>query len=227
MTYSSQPTVFVLHTSFVLVEVLKPLFNEHLPTVRIVNVVDDSLLADVRAAGHMTPSVAQRLVGYGMLAQAAGAAAIFNTCSSVGEVASTMRQVLQIPVVKIDDCMAEEALTYGPTIAVVATVPTTLDPTACLVEHKAQERGLDVSIKRYLVDGAFDALMAGDVQRHDRLVLDAIERAAHEADAVVLAQGSMARLVPQLPSLPAPVLSCPSRGVEDLKRVLAHQTAVA
>jgi hypothetical protein len=96
-----------------------------------------------------------------------------------------------------------------------------------LVEHKAQERGLDVSIERYLVDGAFDALMAGDVQRHDRLVLDAIERAAHEADAVVLAQGSMARLVPQLPSLPAPVLSCPSRGVEDLKRVLAHQTAVA
>jgi hypothetical protein len=69
MTYSSQPTMFVLHTNFVLVEVLKPLFNKHLPTVRIVNVVDDSLLADVRAAGHMVPSVARRLVGYGMLAQ--------------------------------------------------------------------------------------------------------------------------------------------------------------
>ncbi len=63
MTYSSQSTVFVLHTSFVLVEVLKPLFAEHLPDVRIVNVVDDSLLADVRAAGHMVPSVARRLIG--------------------------------------------------------------------------------------------------------------------------------------------------------------------
>lgn len=71
MTNSNQSTVFVLHTSFALVDVLAPLFRNELPTARIVNIVDDSLLADVRAANGMTAAVARRIVGYGLLAQSA------------------------------------------------------------------------------------------------------------------------------------------------------------
>ena len=48
-------TVYAIHTGFALVEPLKPLFSEILPGVRIVSVVDDSLLADVREAGRLTP----------------------------------------------------------------------------------------------------------------------------------------------------------------------------
>ncbi len=53
MTAVRKKTVFVIHTSFALVDVLAPLFRQEMPQVRIVNIVDDSLLADVRAVGHV------------------------------------------------------------------------------------------------------------------------------------------------------------------------------
>jgi Asp/Glu/hydantoin racemase len=214
-------TVFVIHTSFALVDVLAPLYRQEIPDVRIVNIADDSLLADVRMAGQVTPSVVRRMVGYAVLAESAGADAIFNTCSSVGEVADIMRQAVDIPLVKIDEPMAAAAVTHGTTIAVVATVPTTLGPTARLVERKGREAGKTITIHRCLAEGAFDVLVGGNPQKHDEMVLAEIVKAAQLADVVVLAQASMARLVPQLGNtVKVPILSSPALGVKELRRVL-------
>lgn len=217
-----QKTVFVIHTSFALVDLLGKMFKEQMPEVRVVNIVDDSLLADVRIAGHVTPSVTRRMLGYATLAQSAGADVIFNTCSSVGEVADQMRAVVDVPVVKIDEAMAEQALEYGNRIAVVATVPTTLGPTGRMVERIAQKKNLPVQVKAHLVDGAFDALMGGDPARHDEMVVAEVQRAAQEADAVVLAQGSMSRLSARFAGLNVPVLSSPVSGMQQLKQVVAQ-----
>ena len=122
-------TVFAIHTGPVLVDVFKKLFPEFLPGVRLVNVVDDGLLNDIRAAGGLTPSVTRRIVGYGILAESSGADAILNCCSSVGEAADVLAQTVGILVVKIDDRMAMQAVQTGTRIGIVATVPTTLDPT--------------------------------------------------------------------------------------------------
>lgn len=214
-------TVFVIHTSFALVDVLNLLFRQHLPGVRIVNIVDDSLLADVRAAGHVSPSVVRRMVGYAVLGQSSGADAIFNVCSSVGEVADIMRQAVDIPVVKIDDAMTSDAVARGREIAVVATLPTTLGPTARLVEHKAAGAKKDVQVRRHLAEGAFDVLVGGDPQKHDEMVADEIIKAAAANEVVVLAQASMARIVPLLAGrVTKPILASPASGVQDLKRVV-------
>lgn len=222
MTTSITRTVFVLHTSFALVDLLNKMLEEAIPEARIVNIVDDSLLADVRAAGHATPSVTRRMVGYAQLAQSAGADAIFNSCSSVGEVADVIQQVVDIPVVKIDECMAEEAVRLGRRIAVIATVPTTLPPTARLIEHKAEESGKVIEVNRHLVEGAFDVLMSGDLQKHDEMVGSEIRQAAGNSDVVILAQATMARIVPSLGDLPSPILSSPSGGIARLAQVLAQ-----
>ena len=215
------PTVFALHTTFATVDLLRGIFAEIMPDVRIVNVADDSLLADVRIAGGVTPSVTRRLIGYGVLAQASGADAIFNCCSSVGEAADLLARSVDIPVVKIDDAMASEAVQAAGRIAVMATVATTLGPTERLLHAKASQAGKKIETKTYLVEGAFDALMGGQKELHDSLVLAAIESAARENDAVVLAQGSMARLVPALSGrVNVPVFSSPRSGIEALKRAL-------
>ncbi len=207
-------TVYALHTGPVLVEVLKKLFQELLPQVRLVNVVDDGLLTDVRAAGALTPSLTRRVVGYGLLAEASGADAILNCCSSVGEAADMLAGMVVIPVVKIDDRMSEIAVQTGTRIGVVATVATTLDPTERLIQRKAVALGKAVVTTRFLADSAFDALLAGDAQQHDEIVKAEIERAMRENDVVVLAQGSMARLVPQMQaSSSVPLLSSPRLGV--------------
>jgi Asp/Glu/hydantoin racemase len=162
-----------------------------------------------------------------MLAEASGADAIFNCCSSVGEAADMLARAVDIPVVKIDDAMARRAVELGSRIGVIGTVATTLDPTRRLIEHRARQTGKPATVSCYLVDGAFDALMAGNPAEHDRMVMAEITRAASENDVVALAQGSMARLVPLLDRPGAPVLSSPRLGVEALREVLASRARAA
>jgi Asp/Glu/hydantoin racemase len=212
-------TVFALHTGPVLVDVLRKLFPELLPDVRLVNIVDDGLLNDVRAAGRLIPSVTRRIVSYGVLAEADGADAILSCCSSVGEAADVLAKTVSIPVVKIDGRMAEQAVAAGSRVGIIATVGTTLDPTERLIQSKADAAQKSVAIRRYLVDSAFDALLAGDAERHDALLKAEIEKAMAENEVVVLAQGSMARLVPSIEQR-VPVLSSPRSGVEALKEQL-------
>jgi Asp/Glu/hydantoin racemase len=214
-------TVFAIHTSLALVSPLGKLFAEMLPEVRVVNVIDDSLLTDVRIAGCLTSSVTRRIVGYGVLAQSAGADAIFNCCSSVGEAADILGRTVDIPVVKIDDRMAETAVRGGSRVGVIATLSTTLEPTVRLIQHQAGLLGKTVEVRRYLVEGAFDVLMSENAEKHDNMVLVDIRRASAENDVVVLAQGSMARLTTALDrKSPVPVLSSPRLGVEALREVL-------
>jgi Asp/Glu/hydantoin racemase len=214
-------TVYAIHTGPVLVDVLRKLFSEMLPEVRLVNIVDDSLLTDVRSAGALTPAVSRRIVGYGLIAASSGADAVFNCCSSVGEAADVLTKMVDIPVVKIDDRMALRAAELGSRIGVMATVATTLDPTERLILRKAAEGGRQVQTKRYLADSAFDALLAGDADRHDQLVRATVEHAMDENDVVVLAQGSMARLVPLVQGHSSvPVLSSPRLGIEALRERL-------
>ncbi len=217
----SAKTLYAIHTGPVLVEVIKSLVKEVLPGTRLVNIVDDGLLAEVREAGHLTPAVSRRLIGYGVLAAGAGANAILNCCSSVGEAAEMLARVVEIPVVRIDEPMAQRAVESGSRIAVVATLATTLDPTRRLIARKAAEGGREVELKSYVADAAFDALLAGNAQQHDSLVNEVIDRALQENDVVVLAQGSMARLVATRPqNAGGRILTSPRAGVESLRKHL-------
>ncbi len=214
-------TIVVVHTGPVTVQPIKDQFKEQLAEARIINIVDDSLLNDVRAAGHLTPEVTSRLFSYMSNAQAMGADIILNACSSVGEATDVLRGMIRTPIVKVDETMAEEASRIGSRIGVVATVKTTLEPTTRLIRRKADEHGRRVEITERIAEGAFDALLAGDAERHDMILKQTILDLAEQVDVVVLAQVSMARLVPALGKTRVPVLSSPRSGVEAVKRALA------
>ena len=219
-------TVYAIHTGPVLVDVIRSLAKELMPGVRVVNVVDDGLLAEVREAGGLTTAVCRRIIGYGVMAAGSGANAILNCCSSVGEAAELLQRMVDIPVVRIDDAMAGQAVKLGGRIAVMATLATTLDPTRRLIARRAHESRCEVKLTSYVVDEAFDKLLAGDGARHDALVNEAIDRAMLENDVVVLAQGSMARLVAaRKPGDKVPVLTSPRAGVESLRECLQRNPA--
>lgn len=222
----TKKTVYAIHTGPVLVDVIRSLAKELMPGVRVVNVVEDGLLAQVREAGQLTTAVTRRLVGYGVMAAGSGADAILNCCSSVGEAAELLQRVVDIPVIRIDDAMARQAVKLGSRIAVVATLATTLDPTRRLIARRANESGREVRLTSYVVDGAFDKLLAGDGVGHDVLVNEAIDRAMLENDVIVLAQGSMARLVAaRKAGGQVPVLTSPRAGVESLRERLQEKPA--
>jgi Asp/Glu/hydantoin racemase len=136
-------------------------------------------------------------------------------------VAIVARSLVTIPLVKIDDAMAADAVRMGARVGVLATLPTTLAPTVRLVRAQAEKAGRTVSVVEGLAKGAFEALVAGRAEKHDELVASAAERVADEADVIVLAQGSMARMEETLAKRTGkPVLSSPRRGVLEVKETL-------
>ena len=213
-------TVVVVHTGPATVQPIKDQFKEILPGVRVVNIMDDSLLNDAITAGHLTEAVTGRIFTYMQLGQQMGASVLLNACSSVGEAASVARHTVSIPIVKIDDSMASIAVGMGPRIGVVATVRTTLEPTIRLIQHKASEKNIHLEITEALAEGAFEALLSGNPEMHDEIVKSKIISLASDVDVIVLAQVSMARLIKSLGSLKVPVLSSPRSGVEAVRDIL-------
>lgn len=216
-----QKKVVVIHTFLYTVQNFIDLFNEIVPEVNMVNIIDDSLLKEVLANDGPTPGVMRRMCAYAMQAEAMGADAILNACSSVGEVADVAQNMLSIPYLKVDGPMAEIAVNTGNKVGVVATAHSTIAPSSRLVENTAKRLGKDVVVNRCYADGAYDALLKeGNKAKHDEILMKTIDDACAENDVVVLAQGSMMPLLEKTKDKPVPVICSMRTGVEQVKTVL-------
>ena len=213
--------VICVHTAMALVEPLTKIFQEYLPEVNVNHIADSSLIKEVIANNQVTNAVRRRLLSYYNGAADAGADVVFNTCSSVGDIADYGNLYARIPVFRIDQPMAAEAVANYDRIGVISTLPTTLDPTCRLLRNEAAKAGREVTLVEGLADGAFAAGQSGDGETHDRLIAEAAQRIASEVDVFVLAQGSMARMEQRLSELTGkPVLSSPVLGVKGLRKFL-------
>jgi phosphoribosylcarboxyaminoimidazole (NCAIR) mutase len=216
--------VVAVHTAMALVEPLTKIFKEYLPEVKLNHIADDSLIQEVIANDQVTPAVRRRLLAYYHTAAAPGADVVFNCCSSVGDVADMGNEIAPIPAFRIAYPMAMQAVNSAKRIAVISTLPTTLDPTRRLLERAAKEAGKEVVLVDGLAKGAFQAGQSGDGETHDRLIREAAEAIADQVDLFVLAQGSMARMEQKLAEITGkPVLSSPVSGVLGLKNFLQEK----
>jgi Asp/Glu/hydantoin racemase len=188
----------------------------------VFNIADDSLIKDVIARGELTAKTARRVAGHIASAEEAGGDFILVTCSSIGPAVEAAAPLTGVPVLRVDQPMADEAVRVGGRVGVIATLPTTLAPTADLIRRRAVLAGKDVELTPRLCEGAFDALMGGDAAAHDAMVAAALTELAAQADVIVLAQASMARVAAGLPERDrrVPVLTSPPLAVEHLATVL-------
>src|SRR6476659_4131977 len=188
----------LIHTSATLVPIFQQLCKAKLPGVETFNIADDSLIKDVIRRGELTPRTARRVVEYVASAEAAGADYILVTCSSIGRAVETAAGLAGIPVLRVDQPMADKAVQTGKRIGVIATLPTTLQPTSDLVTRRALIANKQIELTSRLCEGAFDALMSGDAATHDKMVAAALKELSTKVDVIVLAQASMARVVETL-----------------------------
>ena len=215
-------TLGLVHTSATLVPVFAELCSKYLPNVKIFNIVDDSLIKNTIACGELTASTSKRVVNYATSAQEAGADFILFTCSSIGPAVETAATLTGVPVLRVDQPMADKAVQLGKRIGVIATLPTTLEPTSDLVKRRAAAAGKEIVLVRTLCEGAFDALMSGDTATHDKKVGDALKQLSTEVDVIVLAQASMARVVDTLSEAEkkVPILASPAIAIQHLATIL-------
>ena len=216
-------TLGLVHTSATLVPIFAELCSKYLPHVKIFNIVDDSLIKNTIACGELTPDTSRRVVNYAGSAQDAGADFILFTCSSIGPAVEAAAMLTKVPVLRVDQPMADQAVQLGKRIGVIATLPTTLEPTSDLVKRRAALAGREIVLVSRLCEGAFDALMSGDAATHDKKVGDALKQLSTEVDVIVLAQASMARVVDTLSEADkkVPILASPPIAIQYLATILA------
>lgn len=206
----------LLHTVAGLTTTFQQLCTELMPNVEIYHIVDESLLKNTIREGAPSPATYRRLASYLRGAEEAGADAVLVTCSSMGPCVEAARPMIGIPVIRVDEPMAEKAVQTGARIGVAATLATTLKPTTELIERKAALTGEKHTITSKLCEGAFEAVVGGDTSTHDRIVSQSLRELDAKTDVIVLAQASMARVLDTMkPSeMHVPVLSSPRLGVQ-------------
>ncbi|MBN2183536.1 MAG: hypothetical protein JW715_16625 [Sedimentisphaerales bacterium] len=218
----SKKRLTLIHTSAIMIPVFGELCAELLPDVEIVHMVDESLLKDILANNRLVESTARRVVGHIISAEQAGADCIMVTCSSLGPAADIGNQLVDVPVVRADEPMVVSAVETGSIIGVIATLPSTLNPTAELVKVQAEKQSKKIDLVKKLCEGAFDAVITGDGATHDKIVAAGIRELTKQVDVITLAQASMARVVDNLPAedKKIPILSSPRLAIEHIMREL-------
>lgn len=213
--------IAIIHTTPVTIDSLKKLATYKIPGVEVINFVDDSILPQLIDNGGNVKEVEERLIQYAKFAEQVGANVILNACSSVGEVVAIMQDNVSVPIVRIDEAMAEKAVENGQKIGVVATLATTLIPTMNLLKEKANACHKPVEFISEVAEESYQLLLAGDQEGHDHTLAKVLKAMAEQVDIVVLAQASMARVVSTLPTeLHEKFLSSPELGMKNVSETL-------
>jgi Asp/Glu/hydantoin racemase len=192
-------------------------FAENNPDVQLMNIMDDSLLAESLENRGPTPGVIRRFVHYALAAEAAGADVIMSSCTTMGIATQTARRFLSVPILNIDEPMAKEAVAIGTNIGVVATVPTSAPATRRLLVDQALASGKTIEIETVINEEAFARLLAGDIERHDQLICEEIDALSPWVDAIVLGQVSLAKIRHQAGK---PILQVGRSGFDQVRRLL-------
>jgi len=185
------------------------------PEARLMNLLDDSLSADLARDGSLTAGMTDRFLSLGRYVASTRADAILFTCSAFGpSIEAVARAHAPMPVLKPNEAMIEQAVARAHRIGLLATFPPTL-------ASMPREFPRSVDIVPKLAAGALAALDRGDRAEHDRLVTEA-SRDLRDCDLVALAQYSMAPAAELVAAASGrPVLTTPDSAVQKLKELLA------
>jgi len=196
--------------------------REIMPGVEVIHLGDDGLLKEILATETHTPKMARRFATHANFAADSGAEVVMLTCSSLGPLVDMSQCLVDVPMLKVDEAMADEAVKLGKKIGIIATAHSTLKPTSDLVKQRAALAGKKVEIETAYCEGAFPALQRGDAATHDKMVKEKLADLQKRVDVIILAQASVARVVATIPDSEkkVPILSSPRLGVQRLKERL-------
>jgi len=206
-----------IHTGVAIADIFKPMIAERLSGIATFHIVDDSLMQDFLNAGELIPVIVRRFCKQVELAEEAGAELIIVTCSSIAPAVDIARKMTAVPVLKVDEPMAEKAVSLSDQIGLMATAKTTMGPSVKLIEDKAAEVGKQIEINTSLSTEAFDCFLRGDMDKHDHILRDAASDLKGKVGVVVLAQASMGHLAGAIQEIVGvPVLTSPPLAIDAL-----------
>ncbi|MCU1440941.1 MAG: hypothetical protein JWP85_1938 [Rhodoglobus sp.] len=195
-----------------------------LPDASVWNILDDRLLIEAKEAGGLTPSLSQRMDRLIDHAVREGADGILLTCSMYGPVAHQHASP-GVPILAADDAAFDLAATGGyRRILVVASFEAALTDAVDRLRAHLDSAGSSTELTSVVAEGVLEAQKAGDDDAHHQALADACRAHLDGADAVLLAQFSLAPVAARLSAtLGVPVISGPDAAAAVLKsRLRTH-----
>jgi Asp/Glu/hydantoin racemase len=215
---TTPPRIALIHALKHSIAPIEAAFAKAWPEARLMNLLDDSLSADLARDGALNDAMTERFLALGDYAAATGAHGILFTCSAFGPcIEAVARAHAPMPVLKPNEAMIEQAVTMGKRIGLLSTFPPTL-------VSMPPEFPASVQIVPKLAEGALAALDRGDRATHDRLIVEA-SRDLRDCDVIALGQFSIAATAPLVAEATGlPVVTTPDSAVDKLMKLLAAQT---
>ena len=189
--------------------------------VEILRYEDAAVFEETAKEGRVGRESAARFLGMYADAARSGAGAVLSVCSTVADLARSMRDLgglIGVPIVGINDEMCREAVRSGKRILVAATFPSAVGPTKRSILRAGAELGREVEVSEVVAGGGFGS----DAGAFEKLLAEKLRDAAKSANVIVFAQASMepcAAFVEK--ALGKRVLANPKFGARALKSALA------
>jgi Asp/Glu/hydantoin racemase len=185
------------------------------PGATRMNLLDDSLSADLAAGGGLDARMQDRFDRLAAYAFDCGCDALLFTCSAFGPcIESVARRHAPRPVLKPNEAMIRDTVASGLRTGLVATFAPTL---------RSMPTEFPTPPMLALAEGALAALDTGHAAAHDERIAEAAAGlVAQGCGVIALAQFSMARAAPRVRARTGvPVLTTVDSAVRELQRRLA------
>ena len=206
-------TVGFIHSTRLVLAPIEQALAPFAPRARFLHALDEALIVELAKGEGVTRVAMERIAAMARSLAGAGADHLVLSCSSLSPAVDMIAASLPAPLKKIDEAMIVSAVSAmadpaAPAFTILATNPSTRAPMRIIVEAaaaRAMEGAQPAAGSRALaewryelVEGAFEALNRGETEAHDRAVAESCERLAAQGRRVLLAQISMARILPLL-----------------------------
>jgi hypothetical protein len=183
----------LVHTTRLVVERSHVAITKGLPDYKPVHLLDESLLMDFAQTGGVNARARRKLLAMVRSAEEVGAVMVLVTCSSLGDAVYEVQRFVDIPVLKIDEPMAEEVVRSAHTIGILATAPSAVAGTCDLVNRAATRTGREIELRSFICADA-GAYLARGMEDFNRYLAEEAGKACRDVDALIVAQLSMCGL---------------------------------
>lgn len=220
----SNKTLGIIHAAAITIDAVKPYIEKYIPEVQIMHLCDDTIQREniASGAGVIPKANYYKFSQYAHNLEEAGVDVIMLACSTFNYAAELARPMVNTPIAQIDRPMMELAVKTGKKIGLLATLETTVPSSERLLRIAASEANKDIQIKTLLCSEAFSEYLKGNYDRHNEILLKAIDSLSREVDCIAMAQLSMSKLAPLLKDTKVPVYNSGDTGFARVRDMLSN-----
>jgi aspartate/glutamate racemase len=218
----SSKTLGMIHAAVFTSQTVQPYITDIIPDVQVMHIGDDTLQRDnLKAEVGTIPKVNFfKFVTYAHFLEEAGVDLIMLACSTFNKSVELARPMINVPLLQIDRPMMDLAVQTGKKIGLLATLPSTVPSSERLLRLAAVEAGKQIEIETVLSTEAFKILRSGNVEKHNEILLEEIDKLSKKVDCICMAQVSMSVLESKLINPRVPVYNSGRTGFMKAREIL-------